>query len=108
MKYGFLSANIGGSGRSLYNVQVGNTVFSHIAGSGFVGIGECLATAVPMMEFTVDVNGIQTPITQAPWNSEDAKAMLDQNKEMWLSFLLSLICLDIGGFWETKPNSDPN
>ena len=45
LKYGFLSANLGGSGKSIYNVQVGDTVYCHIAGYGFVGIGECTSTA---------------------------------------------------------------
>lgn len=82
MKYGFLSANIGGSGRSLYSVQAGD-IF--IAGSEFVGVGECLATAVPITEFAVDVNGTKMSVTLASWDSEEAKAKLNQNKEIFFS-----------------------
>lgn len=108
LKYGFLSANIGGSGRSLYNVQAGDTVFCHIAGSGFVGIGECLATAVPMTEYTVDVNGTQTPVALAPWDSEDAKAKLDQNKEIFISVKWKKFVNDSAeGYWEKGMTSVP-
>lgn len=108
LKYGFLSVNIGGSGRSLYNVQAGDTVFCHIAGSGFVGIGECLATAVPMMEFKVDVNGIQTPVSQAPWISEEAKSRLDQEKEIFISVKWKKFVTDPSeGYWEKGMTSVP-
>lgn len=108
LKYGFLSANIGGSGRSLYNVQVGDTVFCHIAGSGFVGIGECLATAVPMNEFTVEVNGVQTPVSQAPWDSEELKAKLDQKKEIFIGVKWRKFVNDPSeGYWEKGMTSVP-
>lgn len=101
LDYGFLSANIGGSGRSLYNVQAGDTVFCHIAGSGFVGIGECLATAVPMTEFTVEVNGTPTPVAMAPWACEDAKTKLDPNKEIFISVKWKKFADDpADGYWE--------
>ena len=63
LKYGFLSANLGGSGKSIYNVQVGDTVYCHIAGHGFVGIGECTSTAVPIKNFKVmvDLSNTQRP-----------------------------------------------
>lgn len=53
LKFGFLSAGLGGSGKSIYNVQVGDLVYCYIAGYGFVGIGECTASAVPMKNFKV-------------------------------------------------------
>ena len=108
LKYGFLSANIGGSGRSLYNVQAGDTIFCHIAGSGFVGIGECLATAVPMTEFTVEVNGTPMPVTLAPWISEDAKVKLDQNKEIFISVKWMKFVNDpVEGYWEKGMTTVP-
>ncbi len=108
LKYGFLSANAGRSGRSLYNVQVGDTVFCHIAGSGFVGIGECLATAVPMATFSVDVNNAQTPIAQAPWISEDAKNMLDPDKEIFIRVQWKNYVADpADGYWERGMKSVP-
>ena len=108
LKYGFLSANIGGSGRFLYNVQAGDTVFCHIAGSGFVGIGECLATAVPMAEFTVEVNGTPMPVTSASWNSEDAKAKLDRKKEIFIRVKWKKFVSDpTDGYWEKGMTSVP-
>lgn len=108
LKYGFLSANIGGSGRSLYNVQVGDTVFCYIAGNGFVGIGECLATAVSMKKFKVDVNGISTPVTLAPWISEEAKAKLDRNKEIFIGVKWKKFVNDPAeGYWEKGMTSVP-
>ena len=84
LKYGFLSANLGGSGKSIYNVQVGDTVYCHIAGHGFVGIGECTSTAVPMKNFKVMVDGTSTPVADAPWESEESKEKLDPNKEVFI------------------------
>ena len=108
LKYGFLSANIGGSGRYLYNVQAGDTVFCHIAGSGFVGIGECLATAVPMADFKVDVDGVSTPIVSAPWESEDAKNKLDHKKEIFISVKWKKYVTDqADGYWEKGMTSVP-
>lgn len=108
IKYGFLSANIGGSGKYLYNVQSGDTIFCHIAGSGFVGIGECIATAVPMSEFTVDVNGVQTEIAQAPWEDEAAKQSLDTNKEIFIRVAWKKFVTDAeDGYWEKGMTSVP-
>ena len=108
LKYGFLSANISGSGRSLYNVQVGDTIFCHISGSGFVGIGECLATAVPMKDFMVNVNGTLTPVSMAPWDSEVSKAKLDQNKEIFISIKWKKFVIDPAyGYWEKGMTSVP-
>ena len=108
LKYGFLSASIGGSGRYLYNVQAGDTVFCHIAGSGFVGIGECLATAVPMADFKVDVDGVSTPIVSAPWESEDAKNKLDHKKEIFISVKWKKYVTDqADGYWEKGMTSVP-
>ncbi len=101
LKYGFLSANIGGRGRYLYNVQIGDTIYCHIAGSGFVGIGECTSTAVPMTEFTVDVNGIQIPIENVQWSSEEQKAKLDKYKELFIGVKWKKYVDDqADGYWE--------
>lgn len=84
LEYGYLSANLGGSGKSIYNVQVGDTVYCHIAGCGFVSIGECTSTAVPMKNFKVMVDGASTPVADAPWESEESKEKLDPNKEVFI------------------------
>ena len=101
LKYGFLSANCGGRGSYLYNVQKGDTVFCHITGYGFVGIGECTAAAVPMLKFKVDLSGREVPIGDAPWVSENAKKQLNPQKEIfirvrWIKFVTD----PADGYWE--------
>ncbi len=109
LKYGFLSANLGGSGKTIYNVQVGDTVFCYIAGSGFVGIGECTSTAVPIKNFMVKVNGVPTPVSEASWTSEDAKTQLDPNKEVFIGVDWKKYVTDpIDGYWEKGLTSVPH
>jgi uncharacterized protein with ParB-like and HNH nuclease domain len=108
LKYGFLSANLGGSGKSIYNVQVGDTIYCHIAGYGFVGIGECTSTAVPMKNFTVMVNGVPTPVADAPWESEEAKRNLDINKEVFIGVTWKNFVTDVNdAFWEKGMKTVP-
>ncbi len=108
LKYGFLSANIDGSGRSLYNIQTGDTIFCHIAGSGFVGIGECISTAVAMSDFDIDVNGVLIPVDQTPWLSEEAKAKLNKNKEIFIGVKWKKTVTNIvNGYWEKGMTSVP-
>lgn len=108
LKYGFLSANLGGSGKSIYNVQVGDTVYCHIAGYGFVGIGECTSTAVPMKNFKVMVGGTSTPVADAPWESEESKEKLDPNKEVFIGVAWKKYVTDINdGYWEKGMTTVP-
>ena len=105
LKYGFLSANLGGSGKSIYNVQVGDTVYCHIAGYGFVGIGECTSTAVPMKNFKVMVDGTSTPVADAPGESEEK---LDSNKEVFIGVAWKKYVTDINdGYWEKGMTTVP-
>ena len=83
-KYGFLSANMANTGRYLRNIQVGDIVYCHIAGAGFVGIGECTALAVTMDKFTVTVNGEEKLIGDVPWVRADLKATLIPNEELFI------------------------
>ena len=108
LKYGFLSASLGGSGKSIYNVQVGDTVYCHIAGYGFVGIGECTSTAVPMRNFKVMVDGTSTPVADAPWESEESKEKLDPNKEVFIGIAWKKYVTDINdGYWEKGMTTVP-
>ena len=108
LRYGFLSANLGGSGKSIYNVQVGDTVYCHIAGSGFVGIGECISTAVPMKNFMVQVDSKLIPIADAPWVSEEAKQKLDPNKEVFIGVGWKKYVTDPSeGYWEKGMTTVP-
>lgn len=108
LKYGFLSANIGGTGKFLKNIQVGDIVYCHIAGAGFVGIGECTAAAVPMKQFMVTVDGTEAPITDVTWIESAYKAKLDVDKEIfirvdWKSFTQD----QKDGYWEKGMTSVP-
>lgn len=101
LKFGFLSANENNSGRYLYNIQMGDTIYCHIAGSGFVGIGECIATAVPMSEFKVNVEGNDVLISDVAWISEDSKNKLDKSKELFIAVKWSKYVSDpADGYWE--------
>ena len=83
-KYGFLSANICGSGKSLKNIQEGDIIYCHIAGFGFVGIGQCLSSAVPMKNFYVEDAGNKIPVSQIEWLSPSFKSKLDENLELFI------------------------
>ena len=83
-KYGFLSANMKNTGRYLRNIQVGDIIYCHIAGAGFVGIGECTALAVPMDRFTVMVDNEEKLIGDVPWVREDLKDTLIPNEELFI------------------------
>ena len=108
LKYGFLSANEGSSGRYLYNVQIGDTIYCHITGNGFVGIGECVSTAVPMKDFMVNVNGAEISIDNAPWQDETAKLKLDRVKELFIGVRWKKYVQDQSdGFWEKGLTSVP-
>lgn len=108
LKYGFLSANLGGSGKSIYNVQVGDIVYCHIAGYGFVGIGKCTSTAVPMRKFRVMVNGVPTLISEVQWESEESKEKLDPNKEVFIGVEWKKFVTDPAeGYWEKGMTTVP-
>ena len=108
LKYGFLSANLGGSGKSIYNVQVGDIVYCHIAGYGFVGIGECTSTAVPMRNFRVMVNGVPTLISEVQRESEESKGKLDPNKEVFIGVEWKKFVTDPSeGYWEKGMTTVP-
>ena len=108
LKYGFLSANIGGRGKSIYNVQIGDMVYCHIAKSGFVGIGECTSTAVPMKDFKVNVNGVSKNVKNTPWESEESKQQLDLNKEVFIGVNWKKYVTDIhDAYWETGMTTLP-
>lgn len=108
LKYGFLSANIGGSGKYLKNIQEGDIVYCHIAGSGFVGIGICTATAVPMKEFTVEVDGEVVPINDVPWVKPSYKNALKIDQEIFIRVDWKNYVEDQNdGYWEKGMTSVP-
>lgn len=108
LKFGFLSAGLGGSGKSIYNVQVGDLVYCYIAGYGFVGIGECTASAVPMKNFKVRFNGVEIPIAEVAWMSEDKKNKIDPNKEVFIGVAWKKYVTDPAeGYWEKGMKTVP-
>lgn len=108
LKYGFLSANIGGSGRYLKNIQEGDVVYCHIAGSGFVGIGICTATAVPMSEFMVSVDGTMLPIKDVDWLKPTYKDALKVDQEIFIRVEWKSYVEDQNdGYWEKGMTSIP-
>ncbi len=101
LKYGFLSANIGGTGKYLKNIQEGDIVYCHIAGCGFVGIGECKAVAVEMKDFNVLLDGEEQPIMNVPWVNTDAKENIDERKEIFIRVEWKSYVKDKNdGYWE--------
>ena len=108
LKYGFLSANVGGSGRYLRNIQEGDVVYCHIAGSGFVGIGICTATAVPMSEFMVNMNGVSVPIKDVQWIKPAYKSALKEDQEIFIRVDWKNYVEDQSdGYWEKGMTSVP-
>ena len=77
-KYGFVSAG-GGEWyvNTLRTLQPGNRIWINIPGTGYVGVGEVLSSAVHLDQFKVNLGGVETPIAQVeletPW-------MLDEDQ----------------------------
>lgn len=101
LKYGFLSSNIGGTGKYLHNIQEGDIVYCHIAGYGFVGIGVCTSSAVPMKQFTVKNDGQEKGINDVPWQQRNLKAKLNPGKEIFIGVEWKSYVNDVeDGYWE--------
>lgn len=67
LAYGFVSAGHGDKYRgAMAKLFVGARVWTHLTGSGYVGVGTVVAESVPVTEFKVEVNEILTPILDAP------------------------------------------
>jgi hypothetical protein len=70
-RYGFVSAGHGDKYRkAMGNLFEGARVWAAIPGTGYVGVGEVLAPAVAVADFTVEVDGRTLPILQAPCTAE--------------------------------------
>jgi hypothetical protein len=82
-KYGFVS---GGGGRwysqTLQQLFPGARVFACIPGTGYVGVGIVKEAVKPVKDFTVMVNGKETPILKAPL---EAPAMGNNSNDAELS-----------------------
>lgn len=101
LKYGFLSANQSHSGKTLYNVHVGDIVHCHITGHGFVGIGKCISSAVAMKDFKITYSGEKKSISDVPWINEKAKNKLDLDKELFIGVeWIKFVDDEEQGYWE--------
>ena len=108
LKYGFLSADKSNSGRYLWNIQVGDTIYCHIAGIGFLGIGICTAKAVAMKNFTVSVDGQDIPVCDAPWDNPEQRDRLNPEKELFIRIEWKKYVADLSeGYWEKGMTSVP-
>ena len=108
LRYGFLSADQSGSGRYLWNIQVGDTVYCHIAGVGFVGIGICIAKAVPMKAFKVVVDGQELSVCDATWDHAELRDRLSRERELFIRVEWKKFATDLAeGFWEKGMTSVP-
>lgn len=71
-RFGFVS---GGGGKwyrqTLEKLQPGDRVFVHIPNSGYVGVGEVSAPAVPVSAAVVDVGGVLKPLLEAGLAARD-------------------------------------
>lgn len=66
-RYGFVSAGHGDKYRkAMDNLLEGARVWAAIPGTGYVGVGEVVASAVAVNDFEVVVDGVPTPILAAP------------------------------------------
>ena len=108
LKYGFLSADETNSGRYLRNIHVGDTIYCHIAGYGFLGIGICASKAVYMKDFCVLVDGVSTPIMKAPWINPEKRDQLVAEKEIFIGVDWKKSVSDESqGYWEKGMTSIP-
>ena len=108
VRYGFLSGGEDSTGRRLYNIHIGDLIYCHITGKGFVGIGKCISTAVHMKDFMVNVDGNKMSIDRAPWVSEEAKARLDKETELFIGIEWEkFVDNENDGYWETGLKTVP-
>ena len=105
-KYGFVSAEGDGS-TLLDNIKVGDIIFCHIAGKGFVGIGICTSQGVPANNFVVKENGIDKNILDCAWVDESAKMTLNPLKEYFLGVHWIRTVPAEDGYWEKGMKSVP-
>jgi hypothetical protein len=61
-----------------------------------------------MKNFMVQVDGVPTPISDAPWLSENSKKQLDPNKEVFIGVTWKKYVTDpADGYWEKGMTSVP-
>jgi len=86
VRYGF---GAGGQGKwysqTLKNLTPGKRVFAYIAQTGYVGVGTVVDEAVPVRDFTVELDGQQARILDAPHDAPEMEANSDNDElSEWL------------------------
>ena len=104
-KYGFVSAS-SNANNLLSNLNVGDYVFCHIAGVGFVGVGVCTSQAKSAQDFYVEVNGVLTPVLSCQWADTEAKDRLLAH-ELFLGVQWYRTVPVEDGYWEKGMKSVP-
>lgn len=105
-KYGFVSAS-GEGGTLLSNIKLGDIIFCHIAGVGFVGIGVCTTCETKLADFTVLDGTAKKNIMDCEWINTTAKVSIDPSNEYFVGVRwLRTVSAD-EGYWEKGMTSIP-
>ncbi len=82
VKYGFISAGGGlWYSRTLNQLKAGHRVFAYIPATGFVGVGDVVEPSVAVKDFMVSIDGVMTPIANAPLASERMKVFAQKSED---------------------------
>ncbi len=102
-KYGFVSASSHNT-NLLCNIKIGDLIFCHIAGTGFVGVGVCTLEAVSADRFIIEEE--QVSILNCKWVDEAAKnALSDIEIFVGVDWIHTVSADD--GYWEKGMKSFP-
>ena len=105
-KYGFVSAG-GDGGTLLNNIRIGDIIFCHIAGVGFVGIGTCVLRETPAAVFMVNDGNTEKNILDCEWEDDAAKAAIDPSNEYFVGVKWIRTVSTDDGYWEKGMTSLP-
>ncbi|MCI9185006.1 MAG: DUF262 domain-containing protein [Lachnospiraceae bacterium] len=98
---GFVSACAAtASNNKLMNVHVGDYIFCHIQGKGFVGVGVCTCAATAPEDFYVKEGGATKPIMKCKWIDPQEKAGLNVDNEYFLGVKWFRTVPMEEGYWE--------
>ena len=97
----------GDGGTLLNNINVGDFIFCHIAGVGFVGIGTCTSRETPASSFSVNDNGIIKNILDCDWVDQTARATIDPANEYFIGIKWIYTVSADEGYWEKGMTSLP-
>lgn len=105
-KYGFVSA-YGVGGTLLSNINVGDIIFCHIAGVGFVGVGTCISRETSASGFSVNDAGTIKNILDCDWADKTAQAAIDPVNEYFVGVKWICTASANDGYWEKGMTSLP-